>query len=112
MIELARIVETLRRRSWLFIVTFLLILVAIVAGVQRKELRYESVAKLLVNVDSLRLSVSRADVKYDTAMAQAVEAVTSQAEILSGESLIGELVDRKGEDFFYPPESDAPEQGN
>jgi uncharacterized protein involved in exopolysaccharide biosynthesis len=54
---------------------------------------FESRAAVLVNVERLGVSVSRADVRQDVAVLQAVEAVTSQAEVLRSSDLIERAID-------------------
>lgn len=108
MMELDRMRRALSQHAWLCAITLAVALAGVLIAAAGRKPSYESTAKLLINVDTLGVSISRADVKYDTAMAQVVEAVTSQAEIIDSDSLIGEAVDKLGADFFYPADAGAP----
>lgn len=107
MVDFGSLFSSVRNHRWLFTLTVLLIIVGVAAGVQIRPPSYESAAKLLVNLDRMNVSASRAEIKNDVALAQAVDAVTSQAEILRGRALVEKLVDDLGPDFFTsaPPNS-------
>ncbi|WP_163980809.1 hypothetical protein, partial [Raoultella ornithinolytica] len=72
----------LRRRPFLAFLVFAGFFGAAMAGIYLKKPAYESVGKLLVNFEGRGVSLSRADVQYNSTQLQAVEAVTSQSEIL------------------------------
>lgn len=78
----------------LILLVFLLVTAATTAGVYLRKPVFESRAAVLVNVERLGVSVSRADVRQDVAVLQAVEAVTSQAEVLRSRDLIERTLDK------------------
>ncbi|GBU16739.1 MULTISPECIES: hypothetical protein [Methylobacterium] len=94
----------LRRRPFLAFLVFAGFFGAAMAGIYLKKPAYESVGKLLVNFEGRGVSLSRADVQYNSTQLQAVEAVTSQSEILRSHDLVVAVVDKLGMDAFRDPE--------
>lgn len=78
----------------LVIVVFLVVTAGATVGALLRKPVFESRAAVLVNVERLGVSVSRADVRQDVAVLQAVEAVTSQAEVLRSNELIERVLDK------------------
>lgn len=106
--ELRDLAAGIGRRWRLFVVFFLLLFAGAVAGTYLKRPAYESSAKLLVNFEGLGVSLSRAEVPATAPPVQAVEAVTSQVELLTSRDLVVKLVDRIGvEGFRGPPPGNA-----
>ena len=86
--------RTALRDRWLLVMlVFLLVTAGATVGVYLNKPVFESRAAVFVNVERLGVSVSRADVRQDIAVLQAVEAVTSQAEVLRSRDLIERAVD-------------------
>lgn len=77
----------------LVLLVFVVVTVGTTVGVYLRKPVFESQAAVLVNVERLGVSVSRADVRQDVAVLQAVEAVTSQAEVLRSKDLIERTLD-------------------
>ncbi len=95
----------LKERWRVVLVVFLVVTTAATAGVYLRKPVFESRAAVLVNVERLGVSVSRADVRQDVAVLQAVEAVTSQAEVLRSNDLIERTLDKLDPAIFQsaPP---------
>ncbi|MDQ0321091.1 uncharacterized protein involved in exopolysaccharide biosynthesis [Pararhizobium capsulatum DSM 1112] len=87
----------------LFTIFFLVLFIGGVGAVYLKRPTFESSAKLMVNMEGLGVSLSQAEVPATGPQVQAVEAVTSQIELLTSRDLVVELVDRLGMDTFRAP---------
>lgn len=98
----------LRRRLGVIFVFFVLFLAAAMVAVYVKRPSYESAAKVLINFEGRGVSLSRSDVQYNTTTLQAVEAVTSQAEIMRSRDLAQQVVEQLGPDAFRDPPSGGP----
>jgi uncharacterized protein involved in exopolysaccharide biosynthesis len=92
----------LKTRKRLIVVIFVLTSVATLIAVYARRPNYESSAAILVNVERVGVSSSHIDLKQDAALLTAVEAVTSQAEVLRSRELIERVVDRLDPNIFKP----------
>lgn len=92
-----------RRRLRLLLLLFLVLLIGGMAGVYLKRPAYESSAKLLVNLEGLAVSLSQADIPQSGPQIQAVEAITSQVELLTSRQLMESVVDKLGVEAFRSP---------
>lgn len=92
--------SVLHARRALFICVVGIALAGVVAGVYLKKPVYESTAGLLVRLDHRSVSVSRSDIRRDTAMIQAEEAVASQVELLQTQRLREQVLDALPPDTF------------
>lgn len=96
-----RLLRAALARRWpLILIVFVVITAAATAGVYLRKPVFESQAAVLVNVERFGVSVSRADMRQDVAVLQAVEAVTSQAEVLRSNDLIERTLDSLDPDIF------------
>ena len=95
--------SALSKRWLLVVVVFVAVASATTVGVYLRKPVYESRAAVLVNVERLGVSVSRADVRQDVAVLQAVEAVTSQAEVVRSKDLIERVLDTLDPATFKGP---------
>lgn len=93
----------LRQRRRLYTIFFVVLLIGGMAAVYLKRPSYESTAKLLVNMEGLGVSLSKSETPASGPQVQAVEAVTSQIELLTSSDLIAEVVDRIGPERFSDP---------
>ncbi|CAN7593983.1 GumC family protein [Rhizobium sp. LjRoot254] len=90
----------LKQRRRLYAIFFVVVFVGGLAAVYLKRPSYESTAKLLVNLESLGVSLSKTETPASGPQVLAVEAVTSQIELLTSQDLIAEVVDRIGPEGF------------
>lgn len=96
-----RILSAALANRWrLIAIVFVLVTTAVTAGVYLRTPVFESQAAVLLNVERFGVSVSRADVRQDVAVLQAVEAVTSQAEVLRSKDLIERTLDTLDPNVF------------
>lgn len=85
-----------------------LIFAGIVVGVYLRKPSYESSAKVLISFEGLGISLSRAEFQMNNTLVQAVEAITSQGEILLSRSLTEQVIDDIGiEALRDPPPTSA-----
>lgn len=94
MLTLLLLRDAITQRWRLVLFVFLVVTAGTTAGALLRKPVFESRAAVLVNVERLGVSVSRADVRQDVAVLQAVEAVTSQAEVLRSNELIERVLDK------------------
>ena len=97
------LLDSLRRRIALALALFILFAIGATGAVYLKKPSYEASAKLLLNLEGLPLSLSRAELPPTGAQMQAVEAVTNQVEILGSRDLVEQLVDALGPEAFAAP---------
>jgi uncharacterized protein involved in exopolysaccharide biosynthesis len=90
-------------RWWVVCLVFVVVTAATTAGVYLRKPVFESRAAVMVNVERLGVSVSRAEVRQDVAVLQAVEAVTSQAEVVRSKDLIERVLDTLDPAIFKGP---------
>jgi uncharacterized protein involved in exopolysaccharide biosynthesis len=95
--------DIMRRRLKLFLVLFVIIFIGGVAGVYIKRASFESSAKMLVNLEGLGVSLSQVDIPQLGPQVQAIEAITTQVELLTSRQLIEDTVDKLGLEVFRSP---------
>lgn len=100
---IALALDIMRRRLKLFLILFIVILAGGVAGVYLKRATFESTAKMLVNLEGLGVSLSQVDLPQVGPQVQAIEAITTQVELLTSRQLIEETVDKLGVEVFRGP---------
>lgn len=91
-----------------FLIFFLVLFVGGLGAVYLKRPTFESSAKLMVNMEGLGVSLSQAEIPSAGPQVQAVEAVTSQIELLTSRDLVVALVDRLGIETFRSPLPENP----
>ncbi len=87
-----------RRKQFLLIAS--LIFIGVVAASYVRSPRYETSAKLMVQLDMQTVALSQADVRYNLAMKMADEAVGTQVELLRSSALIENVIDQLGENIL------------
>ena len=98
----------LRKRFVLALLLFVLFAIGGVAAAYVKKPVYEASAKLLLNTESLPLSLSRAELPQIGGGGPTVEAISTLIEIVTAREVIEQLVDDLGEQAFKsPPPSNA-----
>ena len=100
--------DAVLRRRQLVLLLFILSTLAATAAIYVRLPTFESAAAVLINVERFGVSASRSDVRQDVAVLQAVEAVTSQAEILRSRELVEKLADKLDPKIFERPPSANP----
>lgn len=98
LVLLATIILKARRR--LFFVMAALMFIGVLAASYLRSPRYESTAKLLVQLDMQTVTLSQSDVRYNLAMKMADEAVGTQVELLRSSALIERVIDQVGENVL------------
>lgn len=98
----------IRRRLILTLVLFVLFALGGVGAAYIKKPTFESSAKLLLNTDSLPLSLSRAELPQIGGGSPTVETISTLIEILTARELMVQLVDDLGEAAFKSPPPSNP----
>jgi hypothetical protein len=97
---LASSIAILKARRGLFFAVAILVFIGAVIATYAQSPKYESSAKLMVQLDMQTVALSQADVRYNIAMKMADEAVGTQVELLRSNALIERVIDQLGENVL------------
>jgi uncharacterized protein involved in exopolysaccharide biosynthesis len=97
------LLRVLRQKILFIAVLFALVMSGIVAGVYLRKPAFESTAKVLISFEGLGISLSRAEYQIGNTQVQAVEAITSQGEILQSRNLVEQVIDEIGVEALRDP---------
>lgn len=100
-----RLLGVMQRRAWLMLCVFFFGVVGVVAGAYLAPRSYESSAKLLVTLETRRLSSTLSEVRDVKADLQPDEVLAAQVELIRTRSAIEQLLDELPPDLFDEPPS-------
>ena len=97
------LLRVLRQHVLSVVVLFALVMSGVVAGVYLRKPAFESSAKVLISFEGIGISLSRAEYQSGNTQIQAVEAITSQGEILRSRNLVEQVIDEIGVEALRDP---------
>lgn len=97
------LLRILRQHILSVAVVFALVLSGVVAGVYLRKPAFESEAKVLITFEGFGISLSRAEYQIGNTQILAVEAITSQGEILRSRNLVEQVIDEIGVEALRDP---------
>ncbi len=103
-----KLLQILRSRVLLCLLLSAVLVLAAAAGVYLKRSSFESSARLLLNTDTIPLSLSRAELPAVTGANPTVETMATLVEILTARDLAEALVDDLGVEAFRSPPPSNP----
>jgi uncharacterized protein involved in exopolysaccharide biosynthesis len=102
-ITILDLLRMLRRKIPVIALLFALIMAGVVAGAYLRKPAFDSTAKVLISFEGLGISLSRAEYQYGTTQVQAVEAITSQAELFRSHDLVEQVIEELGVEALRDP---------
>lgn len=100
MSTLSALLRVIGHRWVAFVCLFLLLAIGATTGAYLKKPSFESSVKLLLNTDTMPLSLSRAELPQINGGSDTTEAVNTLTEILTSRQLMAEVVDNLGPEAF------------